>query len=89
MALLEEDVRVGSVADEMQGRRRDAGYDACYVANMAKNDFYKRSIADEAHLAMFVKDYVDDVDAYEGMPFTRFYADCIGDGKAIIWEEML
>ena len=40
---------------------KDAGYDACYVANMAKNDFYKRSIADEAHLAMFVKDYVDDV----------------------------
>lgn len=68
---------------------RDAGYDACYVANMAKADYYKRSIADEAHLAMFVKDYVDDVDACEGMPFTRFYADCIGGGKAIMWEDML
>ena len=68
---------------------RDAGYDTCYVANMAKADYYKRSIADEAHLAMFVKDYVDDVDAYDGMPFTRFYADCIGGGNAIMWEEML
>ena len=67
----------------------DKGYDAVYVANMAKNDFYKSSIPDEAHLAMFVKDYIDDVDAYPGMPFTRFYADCIGSGTPIMWEQML
>lgn len=67
----------------------DSGYDACYVANMCKADYYKRSIADEAHLALFVKDYIDDVDAYDGMPFTRFYADCIGSGNCINWEEMI
>ena len=67
----------------------DKGYDAVYVANMAKNDFYKSSIPDEAHLAMFVKDYIDDVDSYPGMPFTRFYADCIGSGTPIMWEQML
>ena len=39
----------------------DKGYDAVYVANMAKNDFYKSAIADEQHLALFVKDYIDDV----------------------------
>lgn len=67
----------------------DKGYDCVYVANMAKNDFYKSSIADEAHLALFIKDYIDDVDAYPGMPFTRFYADCIGSGTPILWEQML
>lgn len=67
----------------------DKGYDCVYVSNMAKNDFYKSSIADEAHLALFIKDYIDDVDAYPGMPFTRFYADCIGSGTPIIWEQML
>lgn len=68
---------------------KDKGYDAVYVANMAKADYFKSSIPDEAHLAMFVKDYIDDVDAYPGMPFTRFYADCIGSGTPIMWEQML
>lgn len=67
----------------------DKGYDAVYVANMAKNDFYKSSIQDEAHLALFIKDYIDDVDAYPGMPFTRFYADCIGSGTPINWEDVI
>ena len=30
-----------------------------------------------------------DVDAYNGMPFTRFYADCIGSGNPIMWEQMM
>lgn len=68
---------------------KDAGYDCVYVANMAKADYYKSSIADEAHLALFVKDYIDDPDGYSGLPFTRFYADCIGSGTPIIWEDMM
>lgn len=68
---------------------KDAGYDCVYVANMAKSDYYKSSIADEAHLALFIKDYIDDPDGYYGLPFTRFYADCIGSGTPIIWEDMM
>lgn len=68
---------------------KDKGYDAVYVANMAKADYFKSSIPDEAHLAMFVKDYIDDPDGYEGLPFTRFYADCIGKGEPIIWSEFI
>lgn len=68
---------------------KDAGYDCVYVANMAKSDYYKSSITDEAHLALFIKDYIDDIDSYPGMPFTRFYADCIGSGNPIIWSDML
>lgn len=68
---------------------KDAGYDCVYAANMARADYYKSSIVDEAHLALFVKDYIDDPDGYDGLPFTRFYADCIGSGTPIMWEEML
>lgn len=67
----------------------DKGYDAVYVVNMAKADYYGRSISNEQQLMMFVKDYIDDPDGYDGLPFTRFYADCIGSGRPIFWEDML
>lgn len=67
---------------------KNEGYDMVYVANMCKADFLKSSIMDEQHLAMFVKDYIDDSDGYDGMPFTRFMADCIGKGMPIMWEDL-
>ena len=68
---------------------KNKGYDDVYVANMCKFDFLGSSIDNEMKLAQFIKDYIDDADAYEGMPFTRFYADCIGSGTPIIWEDMI
>lgn len=65
------------------------GYDYVYVANMARADFMGSSIADEQHLAKYIKDYVEDPDAYDGMPFTRFYADCIGSGTPIPWSDLI
>ena len=65
------------------------GYDYVFVANMCRADYLGSSIMDEGHVAMFIKDYVDDPDGYDGLPFTRFYADCIGSGKPIMWEDML
>jgi len=65
------------------------GYDYVFVANMCKADYWGSSISDEQHLALFVKDYVDDPDGYPELPFTRFYADCIGKGIPINWEELL
>lgn len=65
------------------------GYDHVYVANMAKADFLGSSIQDELHLARYVKDVIDDPDAYDGMPFTRFYIDCLAKGEPIIWSDML
>lgn len=65
------------------------GYDYVFAANMGKSDYMGSSIKDEQHLALFVKDYVSDPDAYEGLPFTRYYADTIGSGTPITWEEML
>lgn len=64
-------------------------YDCAYVANMCKADFLGSSITDEEHLAMYVKDVIDDIDAPDGLVFNRFYADCCYNGIAIDWEEML
>ncbi len=67
----------------------DNGYDSVYVANMARSDYWGSSIVDEQQLAMFIKDYIDDKDAYSGMPFTRYFADLIGSGTNAPWEDVL
>ena len=64
-------------------------YDAAYVMSMAMSDFLGSSLPNEQYLAMFVKDYVDDVDQVDGFIFNRFYADCIINGNPIDWTEML
>lgn len=67
----------------------EVNYDALYIANMCKADFLGSSIPNESLLARYVKDVIDDPDGYEGMPFTRFYADCIGSGTSIPWDDLL
>jgi hypothetical protein len=67
----------------------DVDYDAVYIANMCKADFLGSSIPSEPLVAKYVKDVIEDPDGYEGMPFTRFYADCIGSGTSIPWEDLL
>lgn len=69
--------------------KMEFSYDALYIANMCKADFFNSSIIDEHHLVLYVKDVIQDPDAYDGMPFTRFYADCIGSGTPIDWEDMI
>lgn len=63
--------------------------DFVYVANMAYADFYGSSIINDQQFAKFIKDYIDDEDAYDGMPFARFYIDTVKKGIPIDWEEML
>ena len=67
----------------------NVGYDIMYVYHMAKADFLGSSLPDEKSVAKYVKDYIDDPDGYDGLPMTRFYADCIGSGTPIMWEDML
>lgn len=64
-------------------------YDTVYAANMGLFDFLGRSVPDEKHLAMFVKDLLDDPDAEEGFLFNRFIADCYYMNKPIEWEDMI
>jgi hypothetical protein len=56
---------------------------------MCKADFLGSSIVDELHLAKYVKDVIDDDDAYDGIVFNRWYADMSYQGIAIDWSEML
>lgn len=69
--------------------KRNQLYDAAYVANMCQADFLGSSIVDEKHLALYVKDVIDDVDADDGIVFNRWYADMSYSGIAIDWEDML
>ncbi len=67
----------------------DKGYNAVYVMHSCMADFLGSSVPDESFMAKNVKDVIDDKDGYEGMVFTRFYADCLGKGIPIIWEDMM
>ena len=64
-------------------------YDYVYVANMCKADFLGSSVVDENHLAKYVKDVIDDADAYDGIVFNRWYADMCRKGIAIDWENTI
>lgn len=69
--------------------KNDIGYDKVFVYNMMNADYMESSIDDELHSVRFIKDYLDDTDGYSEIAFTRFYADCIGKGIPIPWEDML
>lgn len=69
----------------------DNGSNSWYVCNMLKSDNWGSSISDEQHLALAIKDYIDDKDAGVGTekPFRYFFALCMGNGTALNWREML
>lgn len=69
--------------------KRNKLYDACYVAAMCKADYLGKSIPDEKHQAMFIRDMIDDPDAESGFIFNRFYADQMFMDCPIDWDEML
>lgn len=65
------------------------GHDAAYVVNMARADYFGSSISDEQHLALFVKDYIDDPDGAPTRAFDEFYIKSVALGIPIFWDEML
>ena len=69
--------------------KRDKGYDAAYVHAMAMTDYYGSSITDDGHLALFVKDFLDDPDGTDSKAFDHFVVDCRAKGEPIFWDEML
>ena len=64
-------------------------YDATYIANMCKADYYGSSITSEEHLAKYIKDTLDDPDGIEGLTFNRWIADMKWLGVPIPWEEFI
>ena len=69
--------------------KHDQLYDSTYVCGMALADFYGSSIEDEKHLALYIKDVIDDPDGTDGLTFTRWYASMCHNGIAIPWDEVL
>ena len=69
--------------------QRGKMYDCVYVANMCLNDYFGKSVPDLPHLAMFVRDMIDDPDAEDGFIFNRFYADQMFMNNPIDWEDMI
>ena len=69
--------------------KNDKGYDAAYVYSMAKADYYGTSITDDARLAMYVRDFLDDPDGSKTKAFDHFVVDCKAKDEPIFWDEML
>lgn len=69
--------------------QKNKGYNAAFVFSMAKADFWQSSIADEHHLALFVKDYIDDPDGNDEIPFRRWLATMVAVGEPVYWEELI
>ena len=67
----------------------DCMYDSTYVANMLMSDMYKSSIPDEQHLALGIKDLIDDVDQRDGYLFVRWYSNVLFNGNPIDWSTLV
>ena len=64
-------------------------YDSTYVANMLMSDMYKSSIPDEQHLALGIKDLIDDIDQRDGYLFVRCYSNILFNGCPIDWSTLI
>ena len=67
----------------------NVGYDYIYIANMCKADYLGSSITDEQHVALYIKDTIDDIDVADGAVMRCWYAKMVGAGIPVEWEDML
>lgn len=67
----------------------DVDWDAVYLANMAKSDFFGSSIVDERQLCQWVADCMNDPDAPDGVTMVRWYATMCRAGVRVPWEDVL
>ncbi len=64
-------------------------YDYVYLANKAKLLLFKSSIADEQHLAMYVKDIIDDQYIGDGEIMRMWDAEMTARGISVEWDDMV
>lgn len=64
-------------------------YDFVWVYNMLMSDHWKSAIEDEKHLALAVKDMIDDVDQPDGFIFNRWVSDRLFSGDPIEWADLV
>lgn len=69
--------------------RNVQGYDHVFAANMCLADYLNESVPDIEHLALYVKNVIDDPDGYDGIVFCRWIADVVAKKVEVPWEEMV
>lgn len=67
----------------------NVGYNYVYVANQGYADFFKSSVPDEQHLALYVKNVIDDPDNEGGNVLRKWYADRVKKGMPVEWYDLL
>jgi hypothetical protein len=60
-----------------------------FVANMCKADYVGSSITDDKHVALYIKDTIDDEDAADGTTMRRWYATMVANGVMVDWDDSL
>lgn len=69
--------------------KKNQGWDYVFVTNMGKADYFGSSIPDEKHLALYIKDTIDDEDAGEGTTLCRWCATMKANKITIKWEDYI
>lgn len=67
----------------------DNGYNGVYLYHQGFSDLFKSSVTDEQHLAMYVKDMIDDPDMPGSNCFRHFMSDCDAKGIIIEWDDLV
>lgn len=67
----------------------DTLYNAAYVYNMGMADYYGSSVPDENHLAMYVRDVLDDPDGSEELPFRFWLQKRVALGQPVEWADLI
>lgn len=67
----------------------DVMYDAAYQANWCVAYLYKSSVPDDVHLALFVKNTLDDADGCDGLPFRCWLQRRVAMGEPVAWEDLI
>ena len=69
--------------------KNDKGHDSAYVLAMARADYMGSSITDDQHLALYVRDFLDDPDGYPTKAFDCFVVSCRAKNEPIFWDDFL
>lgn len=67
----------------------DTLYDKAYVMHMGRCDYLYSSVIDEAHLARYVKDVLDDPDGCDELPFRYWLQKMVALGTPVDWDELI
>lgn len=66
---------------------KKGNYDYCYEAMVCKADRWGSSIEDDMHMAKYIKDSCDDIDAADGSIMRCWFAKMTAAGVSVPWEE--